>query len=274
MINIKCNNVDFKYKGKITAIRNLTLDIHKNEIIGLIGPNGAGKSTLAKIIAGLINPTSGDLFLNDKNYKQMSIFEISKEIGYLFQNPDIMLCTSSVYDEISIGLKIRELPDDEINKITIDMLRFFDLFEKQKFHPRNLSQGEKRRVNLGFVLASNPKIIILDEPFAGLDHYRKNKLLSYLKKLKSKHTIILISHDIDSVMKFCNRIIILNNGEKIFDDLVENLKENSEILLKNSLKFPFFLRLLDRLHSKGINGSLNNLEKLKTILEEKLKSAT
>lgn len=273
MTFIKLENISYKYRGKIPAIKDLSLNITENEVIGLIGPNGAGKSTLAKLFAGFIRPTSGQMFLDGKNYKKLSIYDISKEIGYLFQNSDVMLCTSSVFDEISISLKRKNLPEDEINNITTQILRFLDLYIYQKFHPRRLSQGEKRRVNLGFILASNPKVIILDEPFAGLDYNRKDNLLLYLKKLKKDHTIILISHDIDTILDFCNRVIILNEGRLVFDDNVEKLKNNLEKLTEVGLKPPSILNLFHQFKSLGLIPSNLTNENLINFLKEKIRYA-
>ncbi len=270
---IKIENINFKYRGKIPAIQDLNLDIEKNEVIGLIGPNGAGKSTLAKIIAGFIKPNSGKMLLNEIDYKKLSIFNISEQVGYLFQNPDVMLCTSSIYDEVSIGLKRKKVSLENLERITKNILRFLGLYTIQKFHPRRLSQGEKKRVNLGFILASRPKVIILDEPFAGLDYNRKENLLSFLIKLKKDHILILISHDIDSILNFCNRIIILDKGRKIFDDSITKLREDPKRLLEVGLRLPFMLKLFDQLKKFKNFPSLTNYENLIDYLEEKLKNA-
>ncbi|MFX1451480.1 MAG: energy-coupling factor ABC transporter ATP-binding protein [Promethearchaeota archaeon] len=270
---INLEHINFKYRGKIPAIQDITLNIEKNEAIGLIGPNGAGKSTLAKILAGFIRPNSGIMRLKNKNYKKLSIFNISKQVGYLFQNPDVMLCTSSIFDEVSIGLKRQKVSLDKIKKTTANILRFLGLYTIQKFHPRRLSQGEKKRVNLGFILASRPKVIILDEPFAGLDYNRKNELLSYLIKLKDNHILILISHDIESILNLCDRIVILNDGRKIFDDSVSKLKENPEKLVETGLKLPFLFKLFDQFKEFEEIKSIPNYKNLTDFLEEKLKDA-
>lgn len=269
---ITLENVHFRYRGKIPAVNGISLEIDENEIIGLVGPNGAGKSTLAKLLAGFIRPTSGKIHLGDKQYHKLSIFEISKTIGYLFQNPDVMLCTSSIFDDVSIGLKRQNLPKEKIEEITLKILKFLGIYEIQKFHPRRLSQGEKRRVNLGFILASRPKVIILDEPFAALDYNRKNRLLLYLKKLKKNHTIILISHDIESILDFCQRLIILNEGRVVYDDNVSKLNKNPRILLEVGINLPFFFRLLEDLKIEQFKLP-SKYESFINLIEEKIRNA-
>ncbi len=273
MTMISLEKVSYKYRGKITAIKDLNLNIEKKEVIGLIGPNGAGKSTLAKLLSGFIKPSSGEIYLNGKNYKKSSIFDISKEVGYLFQNPDVMLCTSSIFDEVSIGLKRRELNQEELEKITLSILKFLGLYTIQKFHPRRLSQGEKKRVNLGFILASKPKIIILDEPFAGLDHHRKEILLSFFKKLKKDHVLILISHDLEALLEFCERIIILNEGKIVFDDAVSELQQNPDKLVEVGLEVPFFFKLKQELQKMNSIPSISTYEQLIEYIEANFKNA-
>ncbi len=216
-INVK--NMDFKYPSKDELFKNISIDFVKGEFTAIVGVNGSGKTTLGKLLVGIYKPIQGDVLIDGKNTKELSLGQLGKMVGYLFQNPNQQIFTNSVIEEISFSMRLRgisqELIDLECNKL----LDFFDLKGLKNSFPFNLSQGERQRVALAAIFANNPEFLILDEPTTGLDNKRKKLLSIYLSDLKKQGKgIIVISHDIDFVKKHSDRKIHLAGGKIIEDN--------------------------------------------------------
>jgi len=211
---IVIKGIDF-YLDSNPILKNINLTIDSKQFISITGPNGCGKTTLSKLIMGIYPYSKGSIKIEDKEVFEMSLSEIGRKIGYLFQNPEKQIFTSTVFEELSFIYKYREDIDKSRKEREIDeILDTFDIRNLKNKSTFFLSQGEKQRVALATVLLNKPKYLILDEPTTGLDYKRKEMLSEILDKYKNKIGVLLISHDYNFVKKHSQKIIRLE-GECI-----------------------------------------------------------
>jgi len=213
------NLVKYYKKQEKPALDNINILIEKSDVYGIIGPNGAGKTTLLRIISGILNQTSGDIFINGK--KRTNNFK--KKFGYVPQ--DI-----SLYDELTIVEninffgKLYKLSNNKIQKESLKLLKQFQIENIKNKKIKNLSGGMKRRTNLIVALLHNPEFIVLDEPTVGVDVQSKKIIIDFLIELnKQGTTIIYTSHLLDEAQKLCNKIAIIKNGQIIENNTTENI---------------------------------------------------
>jgi energy-coupling factor transport system ATP-binding protein len=210
---LEVKNMNFHYPNKVQALKNINLNINKGDFLGIVGLNGSGKSTLALTIIGLLKSKHPILF-EGKNISKQDIYERTKNIGYVFQNPNYQLFEDNVFREIAFGLKNIGLSNQEVTKRVTNSLNIIGLNDFAKEDPHSLSVGQKRRVTIASVVSMLPKLIIVDEPDTGLDYRNAENLMDYLINLnKSGHTIILISHNLELIDKYCNRVVYLEKGQ-------------------------------------------------------------
>ena len=213
---LEIKDFNFKYTNNVKALSDIHLKIGKGDFIGIIGLNGSGKSTLALNIIGILKG-SGEILLEGKNISKSDVYDRTKKIGYVFQNPNYQLFEENLFDEISFGLKNMGLGGKEIRERVYEVLHKINLADFVEKDTHSLSVGQKRRVSIASILAMKPEIIIVDEPDTGLDHKNAKELMEYIKKLNSEgKTIILISHSIELIAEYCNRVIGMKDG-KIVD---------------------------------------------------------
>lgn len=226
---IRAEDLTFRYEdsihrraGKSSAgepvISGLGLTLYRGEAVALTGQNGAGKTTLGKLLAGIFKPSSGRVILFGKDTEEMQLFEIGQKIGYCFQNPERQLFASTVEEEIGFGLIYRGRPKAEVDRITEELIKLFQLESVRDCFPLNLSYGEKKRLALAAGLALSPEYLILDEPTAGLDSRRIEILSRVLKELRSRNTgMLLISHNEEFLRDNTTRILTMEGGRIIHD---------------------------------------------------------
>lgn len=203
--------------NKVQVLKNINISLNKNEFVSIIGPNGSGKTTLGKVVTGIIKQDSGDIFIDGKNIKDLSLPQIGGKIGYLFQNPDRQIFAPRVYEELSFALKYKKTSTDIIEQRVNEVLDIFELGHLRNASTYSLSQGEKQRLAIGAILLNDPEYLILDEPTTGLDPKRKNELNKLLNTLIKKVGVLLISHDKTFVLNHSHRIIELYDGSIIND---------------------------------------------------------
>lgn len=222
---LEIKNLNFSYPNGNVALKNINLNVNKGDFLGIVGLNGSGKSTIALNIIGLLRG-KGAIIFSDDDITKTSVYERTKNIGYVFQEPNYQLFEENVAREIEFGLKNINLPENEIKERVKHSLEIINLKDYAKEDPHSLSVGQKRRVTIASILAMLPKIIILDEPDTGLDSKNARKLMDYVKKLNEKgYTIIVISHNIELIAGYCNRVIYLENGEiKDIEKYIKMLK--------------------------------------------------
>ncbi|MTI68454.1 MAG: ABC transporter ATP-binding protein [Firmicutes bacterium] len=218
MAFIKASNISFNYQKGENVLNNLSLELNKEEFTSIIGPNGSGKTTLGKLLIGLLKPVKGKVLINDRDILTMTLGEIGKLIGYLFQNPEKQLFSTSVEEEITFIMKLKGMDRKIIETEKEKILDKFSLKHLRKEFPFNLSQGEKQRLALASIFVNKPKFLILDEPTTGLDIKRKEILSSYINILrKEKIGMAVISHDKSFINKHSDRIIEINRGGIVGD---------------------------------------------------------
>ncbi len=234
------------------ALSNINLCIKKNEFIGIIGRTGSGKSTFAKHLNALLKPTEGKVILDGKDIwdEPKEIRNVRFKVGMVFQYPEHQLFEETVYKDIAFGPSNMGLPKDEIEKKVYMACEFinldFDLLYKSPFE---LSGGEKRKVAIAGVIAMDPEVLILDEPTAGFDPKSKEQLLYQLHcyyKNRGK-TVILISHNMDDIAKYSDRIIVLDNGNLVMLDSPKRVFSQIDLLKSIGLEPPQITSIMQAL---------------------------
>lgn len=255
---LRINNLCYKYdvNSDNFILNNINLSANSGDIIGVIGKTGSGKSTLLQIISNILKPSSGEIFLDNKNiHKEFTGFKkLFSNIGIVFQYPEEQLFASTVFEDISFGLKNLGKSNEEIkiamNKIS-DLLGLNkNILNRSVFE---LSGGEKRKCALAGVLISKPKVLLLDEPTVALDFKTKISLLKSLKEYKnSKNAIIFfISHNMQEILSICNKVLALNNGNQIFYGDTQKFFEDEKALKEADIDIPDLLTLKNIINKNG-----------------------
>ena len=261
---MKLENVSFTYSPntayEIHALKNINLEIHDGEFIGLIGHTGSGKSTLVQHFNGLMKATSGTIYYNGENIyaEGYSMKQLRSNVGLVFQYPEHQLFEVDVLTDVCFGPKNLGLPKEEVEARAKKALQMVGLKEKYyKQSPFELSGGQKRRVAIAGVLAMEPKLLILDEPTAGLDPKGRDEILDQIKRIHEENhiTIILVSHSMEDVAKYVGRIIVMNQGEAMYDGTPKEVFSHYKELEKVGLAAPQVTYIMNALAEKGFNVS-------------------
>ena len=259
---IRVENVNYIYgEGtayKIHALRNINLTISDGEFIGLIGHTGSGKSTLTQHLNGLIKATSGTIYYNEQNiYKEnFSMKELRGKVGLVFQYPEHQLFEVDVFSDVCFGPKNLGLAKEEIERRAKDALSSVGLDSSfYNLSPFELSGGQKRRVAIAGVLAMEPEVLILDEPTAGLDPKGRDEILDEIARLhKERHiTILLVSHSMEDVARYVDRIIVMNKGNIQFDHTPKEVFRHYRELEKIRLAAPQVTYIMNELKQNGFS---------------------
>ena len=223
-MSIKIENLKFSYRQdfmeEIYALHDISFSIDDGDFVGIMGHTGCGKSTLIQLIAGLLTPTSGHIYLdgediNDRSYDRNILRE---KIGLVFQYPEYQLFETTVEKDVAFGLNYSGLSKEEVSTRVQWALETmgFEYEKVRKQSPLGLSGGEKRRVAIAGVLATKPRILIFDEPIAGLDPYGRRSFLQFISKMnQSGTTVIMVSHNIEALCEYTKRLIVLDKGKLI-----------------------------------------------------------
>ena len=264
-MSIKIENLTHIYMPKTPfekkAIDDVSIEIKQGEFIALIGHTGSGKSTLIQHINGLLKPTSGRILIDDIDItkKNTKLTTIRKKVGLVFQYPEYQLFEETIEKDISFGPQNLGLDNDEINKRVRRAMKIvgLDYEEYKNKSPFEISGGQKRRVAIAGVVAMEPKVLILDEPTAGLDPKGRDDILSKIVQLYKEYnmTIILVSHSMEDVAKVANRVLVMDRGKCILDGRPEKIFREIELLESVGLAVPQVTYLIRELRSKGYNVS-------------------
>ncbi|MCF6335089.1 MAG: energy-coupling factor transporter ATPase, partial [Spirochaetales bacterium] len=210
------NNLVHIYPNGNKAVDDISFDIREREFMAILGHNGSGKTTLVKHFNSLLSPTEGNVKVYGNNTREHSIFEIGKDIGYVFQNPDHQIFADTVFEEVAFSPKIRGIKDEEVKVRVAEALKAVDLEGYEEEDPFSLSKGERQRVAVASILSARPKIIILDEPTTGLDYSEQKKMMELIKQLNmAGHTIIMITHTMWVVSEYAHRVAVIRDGRVI-----------------------------------------------------------
>ena len=234
---LEIKNLTFSHDGVKNTLDDVSFYLNKGEILAVLGNNGAGKSTLCRSITGILKPKSGSIFLNNECIDSWSIKKKGSAIGYVMQNPNQMISQHMIKDEIALGLKCRNFDKKYIDEKVEEVLKICGLYPYRNWPVQALSYGQKKRVTIASILAINPDVIILDEPTAGQDYKHYTEFMEFIKELSSKGiSIVMVTHDMQLTLEYCDRAVVLSGGKKIADDKPANILTNKEIIKKANLK--------------------------------------
>ena len=242
----RLEDVSFSYDDR-PILKSLHLDIKKGEKIAIVGKNGAGKSTLAKALSSFIQ-TEGRYLWEGQDIKGDSVAERAERVGYVLQNPNQMISTNMIFDEVALGLRLRGLDEKEIETRVYETLKICGLYEFRNWPISALSFGQKKRVTIASILVLGAEIILLDEPTAGQDQKNYTEIMEFLEELHQKgHTIIMITHDMQLMLDYSDRALVMVDGELIADTDPASLLNNPELLVKANLKETSIFSLAKKL---------------------------
>ena len=231
-------DLSFSYNPGEPVLENINLEIEKGEMISIVGRNGAGKSTFASLICGFYKPVSGEILLNGKDISPLSTKERGEKIGFVMQSPGQMISKPMIREEVELGLAVRGVPKDEIERKVNETLKICGLYPYRNWPVSALSFGQKKRVTIASILVMEPEVIILDEPTAGQDYRHYTDIMDFLKKLNTDLgiTIIMITHDMHLMLEYTDRAVVLTDHKILKDDTPANILTNEEIADRAYLK--------------------------------------
>ena len=274
-MSIELKNVCYTYSPQTAyemhALKDVNLTIPDNQFIGMIGHTGSGKSTLIQLFNGLMKPTSGEVLYNGENIwsENYNLKKLRSEVGLVFQYPEHQLFEVDVLSDVCFGPKNQGLTKEEAEvqaKIALGQVGIPE--ELYKKSPFELSGGQKKRVAIAVVLAMNPKILILDEPTAGLDPQGRDEILNQIAELHETRgiTIVLVSHSMEDIARYVERIIVMNHGEVTFDDTPKKVFAHYKELEKIGLGAPQITYIMHELKGRGleVDTTATTVEEAKT----------
>jgi energy-coupling factor transport system ATP-binding protein len=266
---VSLNNVSFQYDNSQTfALKDVSFEIYEGEWLAIVGHNGSGKSTLAKLLNGLQFPGQGDITVTGTKLSEATVWDIRKQIGMVFQNPDNQFVGTTVEDDVAFGLENNGISRDEMLQRVLDSLKKVKMDQFLNQEPHHLSGGQKQRVAIAGVLALRPAIIILDEATSMLDPRGREEVLETVRELKGEKnlTVISITHDLDEAAK-ADRMIVMNKGMVYREGTPEEIFSMEEELIKLGLDIPFAVKMSNSFRQKGFNLSKHYLSEEELVTE-------
>ena len=244
---LKLEQISFAYQENHPILKNISLSIPKGQRLAIVGKNGAGKSTLAKAICGFI-ATEGQYTSRGEDIKQESVKERAERVGYVLQNPNQMISTNMIFDEVALGLRLRGVSEEDIKERVYQVLKTCGLYEFRKWPISALSYGQKKRVTIASILVLGPEILVLDEPTAGQDQRNYTEIMEFLDSLQEKgHTIVMITHDMQLMLDYSDRALVVSDGQILADLSPAELFTHPDILQEANLKETSIFALANRL---------------------------
>ena len=265
-MSIVLENVSYTYSPdtayEIHALKQVSLEIRDGQFIGLIGHTGSGKSTLVQHLNGLVKATSGHIYFNGEDIysENYDMRRLRSKVGLVFQYPEHQLFEVDVLSDVCFGPKNQGLSKEEAEKRAREALRMVGISEEyEKQSPFDLSGGQKRRVAIAGVLAMEPEVLILDEPTAGLDPRGRDEILDQISLLHKERgiTVILVSHSMEDVAKYVERIIVMNQGEVMYDDVPREVFRHYKELESVGLAAPQVTYIMHTLKDRGFDADEN-----------------
>lgn len=242
----KTSNLTYKYEKQNKALNNMNLDFSNGNMIGIIGANGSGKSTLFMNLMGILKPTQGQVFYkgNELTYKKKDLNNLRKEVSIVFQDPDKQIFYSRVYDDVAFSLRNLGIEESEINERVnkaLTLVNAIDLIDKPVHF---LSYGQKKRVAIASVIAMNNKVVLLDEPTAGLDPESTKAIVEILKNLcKEGIKVVISSHDMDLIYEICDYIYVLSKGSIVIEGNCIDVFKEVETIQTVGLNIPWLVKV-------------------------------
>lgn len=258
---LKVEGLSVSYGDNPAIIEDLSFSLKKGERLAIVGKNGAGKSTLAKALCGFV-PSQGKLTYEGQDISQDSIAERSERIGFVLQNPNQMISQTMIFDEVALGLRLRGIEEAEVEERVHEVLKTCGLYSFRKWPISALSFGQKKRVTIASILVLKPEIIILDEPTAGQDYKTYTDIMNFLDSLqKQGHTIVMITHDMQLMLEYSDRCLVVVEGKVIADDNPVTILNQKDLLESANLKQTSLYTLGQKLSSDPVEVTQYYIEK-------------
>ena len=258
---LKVEGLSVSYGDNPAIIEDLSFSLKKGERLAIVGKNGAGKSTLAKALCGFV-PSQGKLTYKGQDISQDSIAERSERIGFVLQNPNQMISQTMIFDEVALGLRLRGIEEAEVEARVHEVLKTCGLYSFRKWPISALSFGQKKRVTIASILVLKPEIIILDEPTAGQDYKTYTDIMTFLDSLqKQGHTIVMITHDMQLMLEYSDRCLVVVEGKVIADDNPVTILNQKDLLESANLKQTSLYTLGQKLSSDPVEVTQYYIEK-------------
>lgn len=242
---IKTEHLRYRYNDGTEALKNISFNSQNGKVIGIIGGNGSGKTTLFMTLMGLLKPSGGKVYLNEKEikYNKKDKERLIRHLGIILQDPEQQLFYSNIYDEIAFGLRNNNVKEEVIKKKVHQVLTQVGALSFKEKPIHFLSHGQKKRIAIASVIALEKKVIFFDEPMAGLDPKMTDRMCGLIKKLSAEGiTIVLSSHNMDLVYSLTDYCYILKNGEVLEEGRTSIVFENEEIIVQADLRMPWAIQ--------------------------------
>ena len=268
---IEVEGVHFTYPNNVEALKGVSLVIKNGEFVAIMGQNGAGKTTLVKHFNGLLKPSKGIVRVDGVETTKTSVAALSRNAGFVFQNPDHQLFSETVEEEIAFALKNFGFEEEVIEKRISWALNLLGLAQYRKTSPFLLSGGERKRVALASVLAWNPKTLILDEPTIGQDYQQKEKLRQFIVQMQTQgKTVVIVTHDVEFVAECSPRVVLMKEGRIVADGEGREILTTPEVLAQSSIVLPQIAQIFMKLASLGLPKNVIDVYEAKEIVLEML----
>ena len=266
MAYIELRDVSFAYPGGYLAVDGVSMSIEKGENVAIVGQNGAGKTTTVKLFNALHYPTGGDVIINGKSTKGQTTAQVSRTVGYVFQNPDDQIFHSTVLAEVEFGPRMMKLPEEKVKELVDFALKITGMKRFREENPYNLPLSVRKFVTIAAIIAMDCDVMIFDEPTAGQDFDGNRRLARILRELSAKgKTLITISHDMVFVADNFSRVIVMSNKKVILDSTPKEVFWNLPVLEEAMLKQPYVSRIC---HSLGLSSSVTQMDEAVALITE------
>jgi len=243
---LKLNDVSFTYPSGNAVLHDIDLEIREGDVVGLMGENGSGKTTLSRHFIGLLRATSGKILMENRDVAEMKVRELARDVGYVFQYPEHQFVADNVYDEVAYTPRLEGKTGDELEETVRRAMAQVGIDKSLDHrHPFTLSMGEKRRLSIATVLVRLPRMLILDEPTAGLDYRNTERMMDILGELNRQGTtIMLVTHTTYLVAKFARHVSVMDLGKIVFDGTPRDLFHNLEKVDTRAIDKPEMLKVV------------------------------
>ena len=237
---VEVEGLSYRYPDGTPALRDINMRVTAGETVGIIGPNGAGKTTLLLHLNGVRRPTAGAVRVLGREVTARNAREVRSEVGLVFENPDHQLFMPTVFEDVAFGPLNQGVGREELGEIVGEALSKVGMEGSEQRPPHHLSLGERRRVALATVLAMKPRILVLDEPLAGLDPRGRRELMELIASLPG--TKVIASHDLEMVLRLCGSVFVLDGGQIVAEGPTARLLSNQALMENHGLEVPASLR--------------------------------
>jgi energy-coupling factor transport system ATP-binding protein len=268
---IEVENLRFRYPNGVEALKGVSLTIKNGEFVAIMGQNGAGKTTLVKHFNGLLKPSEGIVRVNGVETTKTSVAALSRNAGFVFQNPDHQLFSETVEDEIAFALKNFGFDEETREERITWALNLLGLVQYRKTSPFLLSGGERKRVALASVLAWDPETLILDEPTIGQDYQQKEKLRQFIVQMQAQgKTVVIVTHDVEFVAECNPRVVLMKEGTVVADGEGREILTTPEVLAQSSIVLPQIAQIFMKLAPLGFPKNVIDVYEAKEIVLKQL----